>query len=151
MLDLLPSLRDLYRSSPFLFWTIIIISSRHHTQHLSIFGKLRPAYEQLLASHVVRAIHSIHTIHAILPLLSWPLPVKAQPEDPSWNFCGLITNAARVLGYHEPGREKEYGFPRATSNDIALRSKTWLDIFHKNMTLVSRHTISMPLFNLLQI
>lgn len=107
-------------------------SSRHH--YSTIFQSLKQPYEHLLASHIIRAIHSIHTIHAILILVTWPIPVRSQPEDPSWNLCGLMTNAARGLGYHQSGREKEYGFPRATPREVELRSVTWLQIFHANIT-----------------
>jgi len=133
-LDTSLSLNNLSGLSSILFWTIIMISSRHHPHYATVFQSLKQPYEHLLARHIIRAIHSIHTIHAVLILVTWPIPVKAQPEDPSWNFLGLITNSARSLGYHQPGREKEYGFPRATPGDVELRSRTWLQIFHLNTT-----------------
>jgi len=77
-------------------------------------------------------------MQAILILITWPIPVKSQPEDPTWNYCGLITSAARLIGLHEPGREKEYGFPRATPHEIELRTKTWLQIFHRCITCVTQ-------------
>lgn len=48
-----------------------------------------------------------------------------------------MTNAARLLGLHEPGREKEYGFPRVTPREVELRSETWLQLFHRIITWVS--------------
>ena len=92
---------------------------------------LKKPYENLLASHIVKAIHSLQTVQALLILITWPTPVNAQPESPTWNYCGLVANTARLIGIHEPGREKEYGFPRATSQDVKLRTRTWMHIFHR--------------------
>lgn len=138
VLDTSPSLLELRKGSPILFWAIIITSSRYHPQYSSLYRALTQAYEPLLGSCLLKAILSLSTMHAILIFATWPVPVQSQPQDPTWNYCGLITNAARLLGLHEPGREKEYGFPRATPREVELRSKTWLQIFHRNITYSSR-------------
>lgn len=151
ILDIAPSLIELRRQSPILFWAIIITSSRYHPQYSSFHQPLYHAYEPLLGSCLVKSVISLSTIHAILILVTWPFPVQAQPQDPTWNFCGLITNAARHLGLHEPGREKEYGFPRATTKEVELRSKTWLLIFHRNITQVSQNHASNSFPDVLQI
>lgn len=83
-------------------------------------------------------MHALSTIHAILIICTWPLPVQKQPDDPSWNYCGLITNAAVNIGLHQPGREREYGFPRATPQDVSLRSRTFLYVFRLNILFVTR-------------
>ena len=151
ILDTSPSLLELRNQSPILFWTIILTSSRNHPQYSSFHQGLTQAYEPLLGSYLVKTILSLSTIHAILILVTWPIPVQSQPQDPTWNYCGLITNAARLLGLHEPGREKEYGFPRATPREVELRSKTWLQIFHRSITRVSQNLESRLSANLLQL
>ena len=141
VLDPSPSLLELRKQCPLLFWAIIITSSRYHPQYSSFYQALTQAYEPLLGSCLVKAIFSLSTLHAILILVTWPIPVQSQAQDPTWNYCGLITNAARLLGLHEPGREKEYGFPRATPREVELRSKTWLQIFHRSITRVSQNQL----------
>ena len=151
ILDTSPSLLELRKQSPILFWTIIITSSRYHPYYSTFHQPLTQAYEPLLGSCLVKPIISLSSIHAILILVTWPFPVQAQPQDPTWNYCGLITNAARFLGLHEPGMEKEYGFPRATPREVDLRSKTWLLIFHRSMTRVSQNHTSVFFTDFLQV
>ena len=151
VLDTSPSLLELRKGSPILFWAIIITSSRYHPQYSSLYRALTQAYEPLLGSCLLKAILSLSTMHAILIFATWPVPVQSQPQDPTWNYCGLITNAARLLGLHEPGREKEYGFPRATPREVELRSKTWLQIFHRNITWVSLNHTCLLSADLLQL
>ena len=134
VLDTSPTLAELRKQSSILFWSIVLTSSRYHPLYSYIYPSLIQPYEQLLSSYLVRAIHSLNTIHAIMILVTWPLPVKRQPEDPTWNYCGLIINAAICIGLHRPGREKEFGFSRAIQKDVELRSKTWLQIFHRSIT-----------------
>lgn len=62
----------------------------------------------------------------------------AQADDPTWNYCGLVTSAARLFGLHEPGRETEYGFPKPTPQEVELRTRTWLHIFHLCITYVAQ-------------
>ena len=86
-------------------------------------------YEQLLSAYLVRPMHSLLTIQAILILCHWPLPTPLQSQDPSWNFLGMITNAAVAIGLHRPGHEREFGFPDLTLREVELRTKTWLHLF----------------------
>ncbi len=150
-MDTSPSLFELQKQSPLLFWAIIITSSRYHPQYSSLYQALTQAYEPLLGSCLMKPMLSLSTMHAILIFVTWPTPVQAQPQDPTWNYCGLITNAARLLGLHEPGREKEFGFPRATRREVELRSKTWLQIFHCSITRVSQYHIRLISADLLQV
>lgn len=136
VLDTSSTLSELYAKSPLLFWTVILISSRTHTQYSTFFAELKKPYEQLLAPHLIKGIHSLYDIHAILILITWPIPVRSQPDDPTWNYCGLVTNAARLIGLHQPGREKEYGFPKVTPQEVYFRSMAWLYIFNRSITYV---------------
>ena len=81
----------------------------------------------------------------MLILALWPLPVEKQPDDPTWNYCGLVTNAAMHIGLHAPSKEREYGFPRATAKDIELRSRTMLQVFNLNVLFSTRIGVSPPL------
>lgn len=91
------------------------------------------AYEQLLSGYFIRPMLALSTLHAVLILCYWPLPVPLQAQDATLNYLGLLTNAATQLGLHRPGCEKEFGFLRATSKDVELRTRTWLHIFQLNI------------------
>ena len=129
-LDTSVPLTDLTTQSQLLFWTIIVISSRYHSDHDTMYQPLIQPYEQLLSTYLVRPMHALSIIQAILLLCHWPLPVPLQPQDPTWNILGMITNAAVNIGLHRPGCEREYGFPNVTQREVGLRTRTWLRIFH---------------------
>jgi len=75
----------------------------------------------------------LQSIQAVHMIAMWPLPNRMQPEDPSYNYAGIITNAALHIGLHAPGFEREYGFPKVTRVDTELRTQTWLSLFNHNI------------------
>ncbi|KAK9349816.1 hypothetical protein V1523DRAFT_356413 [Lipomyces doorenjongii] len=101
------SATDLVQSCPLLFWTIIIISSRYHTRHCSIYRSLCDPYMETLSNALVRSIKSVRVIQAILYLCLWPLRISKQHGDPSLTYCGVAVNASLKLGLHKPVQEKE--------------------------------------------
>ena len=107
----------------------MVTASRYHPHYSYLHKGFIEPYEQLLSSYLVRPLHTLTTIHALLILCYWPLPVPMQAQDPTWNYLGLVTNAATQLGLHHPGDAREYGFPRVTPKDVELRTKTWLHLF----------------------
>ncbi|KAE8442768.1 hypothetical protein EG329_002856 [Mollisiaceae sp. DMI_Dod_QoI] len=127
ILDISTSVALLLPSSPILFWTIIMVSSRWHPtlhHHYRIF--LQP-YRTLLGQTLVDQIFSLESIQALALLCFWPLSVPRQVEDPSWNYCGLMTNAALKLGLNKA---------QASSQDpiIRTRRKTWIAVVQVNCT-----------------
>ena len=111
----------------------MLTACRYHPRYHVAHDAMVKPYQELLASHLIQPMHTLATIHALLILCTWPITVPTQPDDPSWNYCGLATNAALLVGLHKPGQEREYGFPRATTRDIELRSRTMLQIFRLNV------------------
>lgn len=131
-LDTSISLSTLCKQSRLLFWTILVTSSRYHPDYSFLYERFINLYEELLSFCLVRPLLALKTFHALLILCYWPLQVPVQIQDPTWNYLGLITNAATQLGLHRPGSEKEFGFPRASARDVQLRTNTWLHIFQLN-------------------
>ena len=132
-LDTRTPVAELPTQCPILFWTIILTSSRFHPQYFPLFPSLIRAYEQILATTLIRPMLALQSIQAVHILSMWPLPFRMQPEDPSYNYAGIVTNAALHMGLHAPGYEREYGFPRCTLKDTELRTKTWLSLFSHNI------------------
>ncbi|KUJ07762.1 uncharacterized protein LY89DRAFT_742535 [Mollisia scopiformis] len=125
ILDTSMSFSSLHQSSPILFWTIIIISSRWHpTLHVQYNLFLEP-YRHLLGQMLVNQIFFLETIQALTLLSFWPLAVPRQVEDPSWNYCGLITNAARKLGLDKAR-------PSSSDSTSVTKHKTWVAIVQAN-------------------
>ncbi len=97
-------------------------------------------HENLLAPLVHSAIHSLQTIHALLILCTWPVPKITQARDPSWNYIGLVVNAAMQLTLHQPLRRPEsfdryVGWYMSSLHDVSTQIKalTWLSCFNINV------------------
>ncbi|KAH6690232.1 hypothetical protein BKA61DRAFT_286827 [Leptodontidium sp. MPI-SDFR-AT-0119] len=117
------SVGTLYSQSPFLFWTIVIISSRHHSTLAFLCDVLTEAYRNLLEKTLMAPLNTLEPIQAGIILCVWPLNPEKQVYDPSWNYCGLVTNAAIRMGLHRSG-----GYRRENINSPEFRtqSKTWM-------------------------
>ncbi|KAF4626825.1 hypothetical protein G7Y89_g11331 [Cudoniella acicularis] len=124
--------RELYYSFPILFWTIIIISSRWHPSLHNLYGCLIEPYRDLLAKTTIRPQKSVEFVQAIVLLCVWPLTVPRQSEDPSWNFCGLATNAGMRMALHRLRANEHLGLSEKAS---WIRRKTWLALVQANCSL----------------
>ena len=126
ILDTDTDIESMQRNTPFLFWTIIMISCRYHHLHHELLPLLRVPYQEFLGRAMVVAPMSLRTIQALLLLCYWPLPCRTQPQDPSWNILGLVLNAAKYQGLNT-GLD-HYSLKSPTS-ERQLRSRTWLAVF----------------------
>ncbi|KAK9320888.1 hypothetical protein V1517DRAFT_328069 [Lipomyces orientalis] len=120
------SAKDLAQSCPLLFWTIIIISSRYHTHHRSIYRSLFDPFLEILSIALVHSIRSVRDIQALLYVCMWPLRISKQHGDPSLTYCAVAVNASLMLGLHRPVLENEnrnrgHAFP----GDSEERMRTW--------------------------
>jgi hypothetical protein len=116
------NINNLHQSSPLLFWTIILITS-HHPDNL-----VEP-YRTLLARHLLQTVRSIQTIHALLLFCLWPIPVRKQLLDSSWNYCGFALSAAIRMGLHQSDATWEYDFSQFSAQDMEIRRRTWLGCY----------------------
>ncbi|KAK9366853.1 hypothetical protein V1509DRAFT_654457 [Lipomyces kononenkoae] len=117
---------ELAQSCPLLFWTIIVISSRHHSQYSSIYPSLVAPYKTILSNALVRPIDSVRVIQAILYICLWPLPIHGQNGDPSFTYCGMAVNASLRLGLHDPSMQNESRIQRRFYvGDREERVRTW--------------------------
>jgi hypothetical protein len=120
------SIADLYNSSNFLFWTIIIISSQYHPSQSSLFNLLVEPYRSMLGSVLMGHILELNLLHGIILLCFWPLSVTKQIYDPSWNYCGLLTNAALQMGLQNSTPGGDAIWSRLSEREQAIRAKTWM-------------------------
>lgn len=134
ILDTEVSLHELYESSPILFWTIIIISSRWHPSLHELYAYFLDSYRALLARTLIEPQTSIEFVQAIVLLLFWPLAVNRQAEDPSWNLCGMVTNVAMKLAIHRLRANDRQGLSEKAA---WIRRKTWLACVQANCRLAS--------------
>jgi hypothetical protein len=123
ILDVNMSVDTLYHSCPFLFWTIIILSSRWNPSLSYLYNDLIEKYQLLLGKSLMAPLNIIEPIQAGILLCYWPLAVERQIYDPTWNYCGLITNAAIKLGIHMVGARRR---EKLSVLDSRIQAKTWM-------------------------
>lgn len=119
----------LHQSNPLLFWTIIFISSRHDNVLYVHYDNLTEPFKRLLSTYLVEPIRSLYTIQALLLYCLWPVPVRKQILDSSWNFCSLAVSAAIRMGLHQSDATWEYDFSQLSATDRQVRQRTWLGCF----------------------
>ncbi|KAI1391814.1 uncharacterized protein F4822DRAFT_105932 [Hypoxylon trugodes] len=146
------SLKTLYHSHTFLFWTIIaVVTCRLPlSSDETVFTRLREPYTQMLQAEALQAPISLSKIQALLFLCTWPLPVPHQPEDPSWLYCGVAVNAALYMGLHRSnpraGSTPSVRSVGVISGSPYERINTWLGCFHVSTSL-SMHLGLPPMIN----
>ena len=113
-------------SSPFLFWTIIIISTRFHPTLAHIYQDVVASYRGLLGKVLAEEITALESIQGIVLLCLWPLAVDKQTLDPTWNYCGLVTNAAMRMGLHKDGTNRNITRSPISKTEARIRAKTWM-------------------------
>ncbi|CZT47233.1 uncharacterized protein RSE6_07770 [Rhynchosporium secalis] len=128
------SIATLFSHSPFLFWTIVMISSRHHPTLAFLCDALTETYRNLLEKTLMAPLNTLAPIQAGILLCVWPLNPEKQVYDPSWNYCGLVTNAAIRMGLHRSGG---YRRENISPSEFRAQSKTWLACCFVNYSLVS--------------
>ncbi|KAK9482841.1 hypothetical protein V1527DRAFT_475109 [Lipomyces starkeyi] len=140
------SAADLVQSCPLLFWTIIIISSRYHTRHCSIYRRLFDPYIEILSNTLVHSIRSVRVIQAILYVCLWPLPISKQHGDPSLTYCGVAVNASLILGLHRPVVENENrNRSHVFVGDSEERMRTWRGCIYLSTHLSIMHGLPIPI------
>lgn len=100
IVKLTASVKELYKQSPILFWTIMLTSSLSSTT-----PKLYLALSDLIKIKIMQKCwldtpRSAYIIQALLILSCWPLPSQKIMDDCSYRFLGFAKNLAMQLGLH---------------------------------------------------
>ena len=131
------SLNNIYHSSPFLFWTIIIlVSSRVQEEPGSLYSRIRDPYDRLLKTEALAAPLPLSKIQALLYLCMWPLPCEVQTQDPSWLYCGIALNSALYMGLHRARPMPSMRCMSVASGSAQARANTWLGCFYVSASYV---------------
>ena len=124
--------KQLQESSPFLFWTIVmIVAQRTPDTYAGRDSGLLVAYKPLLEKAVLATPLTLSTIEALLYLCTWPLSVDYQARDQSWTLIAIALNAALYSGLHTPTHPqslRSVGVFVDTSSQT--RSSLWLASFY---------------------
>ncbi|KAI2470708.1 fungal-specific transcription factor domain-containing protein [Annulohypoxylon bovei var. microspora] len=146
------SLKNIYHSHPFLFWTIIIIVALRSPLPTDedLFTRLHEPYLRMLRTDILQAPTPLSKIQALLFLCVWPLPVMHQRDDPSWLYCGIAVNAALYMSLHrsspKSGNTPSLYSVGVISGSTRERTNTWLGCFYVSTSL-SMHLGLPPMIN----
>lgn len=131
------SLATFAKSSPLLFWTIILCSSQMHSKYAGLYAAISAEHEILLSHIIHTAIQTMQVLHALLCLCLWPVPKLRHQFDPSWNYIGLAISAAMHLNYHLHFYQNSpladwRAFGGYSKEDVGadIRNLTWLACFN---------------------
>lgn len=127
ILNTLIPITTLQNEIPLLFWTIVVVSTMYHPVYHHVLSSLDGPYHLLLGKALSTSPMSLSTIQAILLLCFWPFPCRKQPQDPSWNLCGIAINASIQRGLHSPRHDQ---WAKISAEERDARSKTWLACFY---------------------
>lgn len=122
----------MHDAQPFLFWTVMIIVASHLPGHPydELYDRLYEPYRKLLKEELLDAPLPLHKIQALLYLCVWPLPVRTQPKDPSWLYCGMAIQAARYMGLDREQYVPSLRTIGVVSGTAQARINTWIGCFY---------------------
>ncbi|KAF7559026.1 hypothetical protein G7046_g5132 [Stylonectria norvegica] len=127
--------RQLQQSSPFLFWTLVmIVVQRAPSVYPGRSQALEKAYTPLLAEAILATPLALPTIQALLFLSSWPLAVQYQARDASWTLAGIVVNSALYSGLHKPTNPQSLRCV-GVFVDSPSRLHVWLASFYVSTSL----------------
>ena len=126
------SLGGLYHTSPVLFWTIVVVSSRFHPSLSGLYSVLLPHQEALLTGNLL-AIPTLKGVHSVLIMCLWPNFAPSEKREPAWNLSGLAISMAMAMGLHTPQKSHEFSKPQEEiPGTPESRWMTWLMCFEVN-------------------
>lgn len=140
ILEPVASLSKLLQDSELLFWSIVLVTARHHSTLAVHYERLLAAHAHVLGRTCSESIQSLLDLQAMLLLCSWPAPVSGgQLRDPSWMRLGMAINAARQMGLDKHTDEVLFG-QRRTEHQLSryplhIRKMTWLKCFEMDIQM----------------
>nr|POE86526.1 regulatory protein leu3 [Quercus suber] len=131
ILDIEIDLEVLRTCSPFLFWTVVVITRQRFVTDDALAKQtdLTKHYLALLKSTILEPPLSLHTIQAIVILSFWPLPSESHLRDPGWLYMDVAVSAAKYLDLDGAASRPFYHGGQLSQRDMQIASRTWLAIF----------------------
>ena len=132
---------ECHKKSSVLFWTIIAIASRQDRSDSPLSCKLYPLLHEMILHTVASPPVRLATIQAMILICNWPTTSVRMTTDISLTFISLAYSAAKALGLHRPGQEREYSLTHDIDLDSnrAQRLRTWIACAVTAQNLIQNH------------
>ncbi|KAL2008418.1 hypothetical protein VTN00DRAFT_6612 [Thermoascus crustaceus] len=116
-----------YQRSPFLFWAIIGVGSRHYRKDPTLFGALAPKIINLALMSLKTKSATLSHIQALLLVLSWPFPPSSLCMDITFPLSGSLIHMAMQAGLHISVTSQNFAKIgiKMTEEDIKKRAELW--------------------------
>lgn len=99
---------EYYAKSALLFWTIILVGSRHYTIEPLLFGALARQVQALIWSTMADVPQNHHVVKALVLLCAWPLPCSSTSTDSTFILAGMMMQIALQIGLHRPDHAQDF-------------------------------------------
>lgn len=118
---------DYYARSPLLFWTIILVGSRHYSAEPHLFSSLARQVQSLTWSTLAEVPQNYHHIKALVLLCAWPLPCSSTSADPTFMLAGMMMQIALQIGLHRPDHAQDFTKFRVELRQAEMQDRvvTW--------------------------
>ncbi|KAF2156318.1 hypothetical protein K461DRAFT_265718 [Myriangium duriaei CBS 260.36] len=119
-------LADLFRASPILIWTILLITSLRNKAYSHHHERLFGPYQAMLGEMLIASTPRLDSVQALVLLMYWPTQDFRLPSDPTWRLCGWATHAALQL------RLNRHSHAKASQDaiDIPYGLATWMACYY---------------------
>lgn len=114
--------------SPFLFWTIILVTTRYHKLPDAERDSFESHYTTLAQRASMTSPITLHTIQALLLICTWPVMARYQLAEPSYLYCSAAIGGAGLLNLSRPAGAYSYQGSQISDRDSQSMSRTWLGL-----------------------
>lgn len=136
IVDTTKSYHEMHLTTPFLFWTMLVVAMRGVTADSEMLESIRKPYNEYLGQAIIQTPLSMSTIQALLLMCLWPFPIRRQREDPSWNLCNVAMSA--LSNFESTDTHRTQGkVVNSSWEHEQTHCKTWLASFHIHTWLCS--------------
>ena len=118
---------EYYARSPLLFWTIVLVGSRHYSSEPHLFASLARQIQTLTSSTLAEVPQNYHHVKALVLLCAWPLPSSSTSTDPTFMLAGMMMQVALQIGLHRPDHAQDFSKFRIELRQAELQDRvvTW--------------------------
>jgi Fungal specific transcription factor domain len=111
-----------------LFWTVLLIASRHFTEDPTQLVRMLIPYNDLMKETICRPPSDHYVVKALCLVCTWPPPVSSTTSDMSFSLSGIMMKFAMHLGLHRPSHPMDFSRTRVQlrEEDINDRLQTWV-------------------------
>jgi hypothetical protein len=117
----------IYKKSEVLFWTVLVVASRHFAEDTTLQQRLTAPYMELIKDTISKPPNNHYVVKALCLLCTWTPPVSSTTADMTFPLSGIMMKFAMQLGLHRPSHPMDFSRTRVQlrQEDISDRLQTW--------------------------